>query len=296
MKTYRREIVICMLTALATLTAVWFFFGYMKKGKMVVQTDLYSLTAPSPDALLMINRPGIFSRVMLSNESVYQAFSTKLPDVFTALIQEGNDLPALLFSFHPEGVVLYAKVNENQLQTINQTVLRPRFNSFAPRQQQTGDITFTFYPDVNNRFFGYYHFNGIWVASYSKKLLEEVARQQTTGQISLSPELRKTGRKSDPNAPLNIQIESNRLNLYVTKSDSTEWRIRDKWLSADLFSSEGNICYFGSLPYFEYADTLYTPIADTLSIRLNHLFPQLQFTTQANRDSLQVLYTGCSPM
>ena len=48
MKVYRREIVIIILTALATLSAVYYFFGDMKESKELVQTDLYTLTAPEP--------------------------------------------------------------------------------------------------------------------------------------------------------------------------------------------------------------------------------------------------------
>ena len=48
MMAYKREIVIFIITALATLSAVYYFFGDMEEGKNVAQTDLYTLTAPSP--------------------------------------------------------------------------------------------------------------------------------------------------------------------------------------------------------------------------------------------------------
>lgn len=296
MKTYRREIVICIATALATLAAVWFFFGNIEREKVATQTNLYSLIAPAPDALLAVNRPGTFAKAMLSRQSVYNAFSSEIPTVFLSIIQGQKDLSFILFTFHLQGVVLYAKASNQQVESIDKAVLRPLFNSFAPQTQTKDGITFTFYSDLGSRFFGYYQYNGIWVASYSKKLLEEVARQQTTGQISLSPEIKKIYRKLGRNAPLNILIQADKLNLYVTKGDSTQWRISNKWLSADLFTSEGTICYFGCLPYSGYADTLYTPLADTLSLRLNTRYPHLKFTSQANRDSMQVLFTGCSPM
>ena len=73
MKDHRREIVIFILTALATLSAVYYFFGDMKKSKELAQTDLYTLTAPAPEAILAVNRPAVFAKVILTKEPVYQA-------------------------------------------------------------------------------------------------------------------------------------------------------------------------------------------------------------------------------
>ena len=103
--------------------------------------------------------------------------------------------------------------------------------------------------------------------------------------------LRKT---LDSNAPLNLMIQSKLLDLYVKANDSTLWRISDRWLGADLFESEGNICYFSSLPYHEPADTLFKTIGDILSVRLEQHFPQLHISSQIYEENGKVYYTGCS--
>lgn len=103
--------------------------------------------------------------------------------------------------------------------------------------------------------------------------------------------LRKT---LDSNAPLNLMIQSKLLDLYVKANDSTLWRISDRWLGADLFESEGNICYFSSLPYHEPADTLFKTIGDTLSVRLEQHFTQLHISSQIYEENGKVYYTGCS--
>ena len=285
---------ITFLTALATLSAVYYFFGDMKKSKRLEQIDLYTLTAPAPEAILAVNRPAIFAKVMLTKAPIYQAFASEIPDIYLNIIRKNPEISSLHLSFHPQGVVMYAKADNDLVQQIEENVLKPTFRSFAPQQQTRGEITFTYCPDAGNRFFGYYQHNGVWVASYSKKLLEEVAaiqRKQKDNQPKEQMQLRKT---LDNNAPLNLMIQSKRLDLYIKNNDSTLWRISDRWLAADLFESEGNICYFSSLPYPEPADTLFRTIADTLSARLEQRFPQLHISNQIYEENGKIFYTGCT--
>lgn len=294
MNAYKREIVIFIIAALATLSAVWYFFGKMEKTKTAVQTDLYTLVAPASEAILGVNRPDIFAKYILPDSSAWQAFASRIPPVYLSLIREYPGLTELLFSFHAQGVLFYTKATEAQVSRMEENFINKKFGSFAPQKQTVGEITFTYYPDTGNRFFGYYQYHGIFVASYSRKLLEEVARIQTKPIRYLLPEQETIRRSLDRNAPLNLMFESDRLNLYVTLSDSTEWHIRGRWLGADLFTSKGNLCYFGSIPYEPEADSLYSALGDTLTLRLKQLFPQLPVTSQFSIDNGQVLYTGCN--
>lgn len=294
MKTYKREIVIFILTALATLSAVYYFFGDMKEGKDVAQTDLYTLTAPSPEAILTVNRPSTFAKIILTKQPIYQAFASEIPEIFLSIIKRNTAITALQLSFHPQGVVMYAKADKNIVNHIENDILRSAFGSFEPQLQIKGDIRFTYFPTAGNRFFGYYQHNGIWVASYSKKLLEEVADIQKSHKNYLHKEQVKLRKTLDTNAPLNLMIQSEKLNLYVKTSDSTQWRVCDRWLGADLFESEGNVCFFSSLPYHAPADTLYRTITDTLSLRLEQYFPQLHFSSQSYEEGEKMYFTGCA--
>lgn len=288
----KREIVTFTIAALATLSAVWLLFGNMKEKRIAWQTDLYTLIAPASDAILAVNRPAAFSKFILSSQPTYEAFASKIPAIYLSIIRQNQELPLLLLSFHPQGIVLYAKASNSQADKIEGTI-KAAFASFAPQKQTRGNITFTYYPDTGGRFFGYYRQNGIWIASYSKKLLEEVAEVQTKGLNYLLPEQDRLRRTFDRNAPLNLMIQTDSLNLYVATTDTTAWRIKNSWLAADLFTNEGNLCYFGSLPYKASADTLYAALGDTLALRLNQAFPQLHITSQMNRENGKVYYTGC---
>lgn len=293
MKADKREIVTFVIAALATLVAVWFFLGKMQKEKDTVRTDLYTLVAPASDAILSVNRPAAFTKYILSRDSERDAFASKIPDIYLSIIQNNRNIPWLLLSFHPQGVILYAQAGNNLVGRIEKNTLQKAFGSFAPQKQKRDGITFTYYPDTGNRFFGYYQHEGIWVASYSKKLLEEVAQIQRNRQSYLLPDQDRLRKSFDKNASLNLMVQSDSLDLYVSLPDSTEWGIRKGWLGADLFMNENHLCYFGSLPYNSTADSLYTSLGDTLVLRLEQAFPQFKVSNQTARENNRMFYTGC---
>ena len=293
MKADKREIVTFIIAALATLVAVWFFLSKMQKEKETVRTDLYTLVAPASDAILSVNRPAAFTKYILSRNSERDAFASKVPDIYLSIIQNNHDLPWLLLSFHPQGVVFYAQAGNSLAGRIEKNTLQKSFGSFAPQKQKRNGITFTYYPDAGNRFFGYYQHEGIWVASYSKKLLEEVAQIQRNRQSYLFPDQDRLRHSFDRNAPLNLMVQSDSLDLYISLPDSAEWRIRKEWVGADLFMNKNHICYFGSLPYNSAADSLYTSLGDTLALRLEQAFPQFEVSNQTTRENGRVFYTGC---
>ena len=90
MKADKREIVTFTIAALATLVAVWFFLGKMQKEKKVVQTDLYTLVAPASDAILSVNRPAAFSKYILSRKPEYDAFASRIPEIYLSIIQNNT--------------------------------------------------------------------------------------------------------------------------------------------------------------------------------------------------------------
>ena len=131
------------------------------------------------------------------------------------------------------------------------------------------------------------------MASYSKKLLEEVAQIQRNRHSSLLPDQDRLRRSFDKNAPLNLMVQADSLDLYVALPDSTEWRIRNRWLGADLFMNENHLCYFGNLPYNATTDSLYAPLGDTLALRLEQAFPQFDVSNQTTWEEGRAFYTGC---
>lgn len=297
MKAYQREIVIVIIAVIATALAVWYFFGSMAKEKTIVQTNVYRMLDPSPSGLLVVNRPGVFSRMMLSQQKIKGTFAAYIPEVYLSVIEQHPSFPLVVFSFHEQGVVMYAKTDEGEAYLIHRNTLRPLFNTYRPPLQKKNGITFTYYPDAENRFLGCYYWNGVWVASYSKRLLEEAAERQwaeASDPESVSPTgIQNLVATFDRHAPLNVALPANRLDLYVQISDSLKWRIKNKWLTADVYTENGTICCMGGEPYHTALDSLYSAMADTLSLRLERFFPQLQIKTQVDIGQETVYFTSC---
>lgn len=297
MKTYQREIVIVMIAAFATALAVWYFFGSMAKEKTVVQSDVYGMLDPSPSGLLIINRPAVFTRMMLSDQKIKQVFAAYIPEIYLSVIQQNPTLPLVVFSFHPQGVVMYAKTDEGQAYLIEKKTLRSVYNTYpAPRQKKDG-IAFTYYPEVENRYLGCYYWNGVWVGSFSKRLLEEAAERQRNEVadpgFSAANGIQNFIQSLDRHAPLQVMLPADRLNLYVQVNDSLEWRIQNKWLTADIFTENGAVCCMGGEPYHAVLDTLYAAMADTLSLRLEQAFPPFHVSTQTDIGQEVVYFTSC---
>lgn len=293
MKTKKREIVIFFLSALITLMAVGFFMNNIKKKKENTQSNLFSLIAPSPQAILKINKPSDFSKYILSQPIEYTLFASTIPTIYLEIIQNHPTLEALQISFHPQGIVFYAQADEKEIEQMTKETLVKRFHSFAPQTQTISELTFTFYPDAKNNFLGCYYAQGIWVASYSRKLLEQVANTQLNPINQKHTEQKELLKTLDQYAPLNLLIPADSLNLYVSINDSTDWRIQDCWLGVELFSNENHLCYLGSIPHHPASDSLYIQLGDTLAHRLQQRYPQFTISNQTTIEKEQVFYNGC---
>ena len=187
MKADKREIVTFVIAALATLVAVWFFLGKMQKEKDTVRTDLYTLVAPASDAILSVNRPAAFTKYILSRDSERDAFASKIPDIYLSIIQNNRNIPWLLLSFHPQGVILYAQAGNNLVGRIEKNTLQKAFGSFAPQKQKgtASLLPITRIPEtvfrfiINTRAYGWQ----VTARNYSKKS----PKSNETGKVTCYP-------------------------------------------------------------------------------------------------------------
>lgn len=187
MKADKREIVTFVIAALATLVAVWFFLGKMQKEKDTVRTDLYTLVAPASDAILSVNRPAAFTKYILSRDSERDAFASKIPDIYLSIIQNNRNIPWLLLSFHPQGVILYAQAGNNLVGRIEKNTLQKGFRSFAPQKQKgtASLLPITRIPEtvfsviINTRAYGWQ----VTARNYSKKS----PKSNETGKVTCYP-------------------------------------------------------------------------------------------------------------
>ena len=188
MKADKREIVTFVIAALATLVAVWFFLGKMQKEKDTVRTDLYTLVAPASDAILSVNRPAAFTKYILSRDSERDAFASKIPDIYLSIIQNNRNIPWLLLSFHPQGVILYAQAGNNLVGRIEKNTLQKGFRLVRSAETKKGRHHFYLLPGyrkpffsviINTRAYGWQ----VTARNYSKKS----PKSNETGKVTCYP-------------------------------------------------------------------------------------------------------------
>lgn len=296
MKTYLKEILISLLALLIMSLAIWGYIRSTKIQQSNIQVDIYNIIPSDVDALVAVNRPSVFNRMILEKQVLYDIFASQIPPLFLSLIQENQQLQSLVLSFHPQGTVCYIQVGDKMKNLID-GLLENKFNAYKPLKTEADGIEFYYYPDTDSRFLGCFTYNGVWVGSYSKKLLEKVAEQQLNYLASFPEEMQQLRYSFDTNAPLNIIFPTRELNLYVLERGMPEWRITDKWLAADLFLSENNFCCYGFLPYEQTKSyAMYKSMGDTISTRIENLYSSIKLTFQINREGEHIYYTGCTPI
>lgn len=297
MRRLKEDIGIIVLSLLIAAVSASYFLGFLQREKEAETQDLYYLLPTQPKSVLAINQPTAFAHLLLEKTPGVDILQRWIPEAFLYLLRQEPETPFLLFSFHQEGVICYAKANKKQAEKLEHDILRTYFSAYEPQEETLHDIRFRYYADTGSRFLGCYQHEGVWVASYSKRLLEQVVRkqllpQEQSDEDSLSPFFRQF----DRNATANLLFPSDGWQIQVARHDTILWKYNLPWVSTDLFPSEGNICGFCSFPYAVPNDSLYEAMGDSLAIQLEALFPRLHVTPQTSQDSSEVYFTFCSPL
>lgn len=300
MSARRKDTVILVVVAALTSACMWYFYTGMDERKSISDVNPYTLVVPGPEAVLAINRPLVFEKVILPKKDIREVFSKQIPGVYADLIRDNPDLPLFLFSFYAQDLLFYAPMDGSEArQVFKQLEAR---SPFKDQRKTASLIDCRYYPETGKRFFGCYYHEGMFVASYSRKLLEQVARRQQTDSGRVIPGLKEVLETTNTNTPVNLFVPSDSLNLYVQITDITEWRIKDQWLGMNIFPSDNKLCCFHTQPYQPSLDslfyqagfsTLYQSMGDTMQARINKLFPQIKTTAQVSHDEAVAYFTIC---
>lgn len=297
MRRLKEDIGIIVLSLLIAAVSASYFLGFLQREKEAETQDLYYLLPSQPKSVLAINQPTAFAHLLLEKTPGMDILQRWIPEAFLYLLRQEPETPFLLFSFHQEGVICYAKANKKQAEKLEHDILRTYFSAYEPQEEILHDIRFRYYADTGSRFLGCYQHEGVWVASYSKRLLEQVVRKQLLPQEqSDEDELSPFFRQFDRNATANLLFPSDGWQIQVARHDTILWKYNLPWVCTDLFPSEGNVCGFCSFPYAVPNDSLYEAMGDSLAIQLEALFPRLHVTPQTSQDSSEVYFTFCSPL
>lgn len=295
MRHYLKEILISAAALLVLTLAVWAYIRSVRQEKSGVELDIFTLVPGDARALLVVNRPAVFDRMILSNQGLSRIFASEIPPVLLSVMKKSKQIQAVTFSFHPEGVVCYLQAGNRVIRSLEDD-LEDDFYGYAPISQVNGGVTYRFYPDTANLFLSTCQGSGYWIASYNRKLLEQAVSQRSVGQVWLPDDMSWLRSSFDKNALMNVVFPTHDLNLYVTLDNLSEWRVTDQWMAADLFVSEDSFCCYGSFPFYpQLRASTYKSMGDTLAQRLQALYPSLRLSFQISKENESVYYTGCTP-
>lgn len=287
----KRDIAIFLCLSVAMILAIRYFYKGMSDERSVSATDPYTLIAPTPQAVLAINRPHSFSKVMLPTPNIRKVFAQHIPEAYLSLIEENPDLSSFLIAYYPQGEILFAPADQEMAKRL----LKQWDAAFPfPAQRLEGyAIPMYYYPDTDKRFLGCYYHNGLFVASYQRKLLLLTAERERA-KATVLPEIQKAIAKSE-SSTIDLFLPGQSLDLHIQSGDTLSWSLPPQWLALDLFFSDGSLCCLNEQPYEERLDTagFYQSLRDTIRNKVGRLFPDVKTTAQVSHDEAVVYYAIC---
>lgn len=291
MKRYQKEIIGSLVVVIAIIGITSYFLHTMQREKDIEDINIYHLLAQNPTTVFSINRPQVFVSQIAGHPAIDSLFASYIPHIYLSLTDQSPAHSIPVVACYPEGIIFVTKTNRKGAKWIEKHILSPTFNTAHPVCRQQGKISFFYYPDSVNHFFGYYHFNGVLVAGNSRKLLEEVADRQIKETTTRTDSLLSITPDFDTNVPVNLAIPAALIDIHI---DSLEWKLPQKWFTTDIFASDSSICCHGDIR--QVPDSLFQPAAKAFSDKLREFFPALEVNTQIHEEEGKITYTACTPL
>lgn len=297
MKSKHIELTFSLLAIVVVTVAVLYFLKGIKNEKLSESADLFTLVPTDCYTFIYIDRAGHFSK-LLRLPLARQIFNTALPENYCSIIEQTKGNVSFLIAFCPEGILLYGNPGNNQMKSIRKEVLEKMSTGYSPMQQEYGESKLLYYPGKGKSFLGYSYQKGIFICSYNKKLLEKSVLQQRHALIRPSMAIETLRKKLNRNNPANIFFQTKKYKLNIFPDSLISPSVTEGWLGADLSTHQNELCIFGNLPIREesritFPDSLYHSLADTLVVKLTHLFPTLRITSQITSDNGELYYSAC---
>lgn len=283
-----------MLAIIAIAIAGMRFFGDIQNEKRLNAINLFRLIKPECKSILCINKGSHFSE-LLQQPIVDSVFVHTYPSVLLSFIKKIPASQLYIIASYEEGYLLYGKVNRHELALLRKQV----FDTLSPFPAQefntTAGIKVYFYALAGKRFFGYYVYNGVLVAGYSRRLLEKSAlliNSNSNNTASLWLPLEKK-RNTQAMATLFFPVETLQLSLRV---DSSEKKIPQRWIAADLSVDKEQFCCNGNTPFVKMADSLYVQLSENIKNSLEQKYPLLRITSTLEQDESRIYYSVCGSL
>jgi len=274
MKAYRTEIVIAILCLVAIVGIVIFYLLRMDSDARVDRVDVYDLILPDAQAVLSINRPKEFIAMLKEQPQLNAYFREVLPDESFRLLYDLRYAPVLLV-YYSQHVALYYPFHDMPGE---KNACFPERYSVSVKKE---GVSFEFYPQQSTKYWGCYLYKGVYVASYSRKLLEAIAEVHRHGTGKCPLPIKRIKDRFDKNALFNAS--------FHTAADK-------EWLPMDVFIHEKQVCSLLNYPVSFDSDSLITEALDSFSRQMEQLIPGLTIQSDYSKGDSVVYYTFCTSL
>ena len=232
-----KNILIALFSVLLIAGVAWGGYGMMfdmQQKKTRYETDLYSLVPLEAKALVYFhNRQAFFA-----NPFVETASATVWDGLLNDLI-----VNEALLSLHSEGAILYIKASQEDMERLL-TPVKSDFetHTIAESGTEVSVITLT-----DDRFLCYFYYQGVWIGSLRKRLIDRVAKHLAAGASLRGDSLFVSALNGlGPKVAANILINTDSTG-YFRDPSSPESFIHPikKWVGCDLSTVDGKIWFSG---------------------------------------------------
>jgi len=230
MKKHFKEILYTAGFLICIVLSLVFYSLKTNLAKTRIKEDILAIAAQNAIGLIRLNQPSFFWMYEQEYPLIQACWRPYIPLYVKKLAQATGHHSPILLSFYP---------NKSSLCFIKAKTERTfdaEFGGYPPITQTIGKLTINYYPLINGSFLGVFNHHGFYVASTTRTILENLAKQLQTGKTI--PALGFKKKDWDKNAPINIWLKASAFSLSEMGEN----------ILADVFVSDTSFCSISPLP------------------------------------------------
>lgn len=295
MKRAVRDIVWILLLAAIALTGIHSLSHKMHTARNIDEANPLALITGAPQAVLCLHQPQTLQLMLPSMPAVQRLLHAYLPESTRYPLEQMEEAPPITLVYYPQSELWMATLTEREAKQLWKRL--DEGHHFAAEKQKELTLPVRYYPELGNRFLGCYYHQGLFVASYDRRLLRETIKQhlQLRPTDGIATELQAIVPATSA-TPLRLLLPSEKL---FPASALHERKPTHAWLSLPFFFNEGNLCCSLAWPLPSHLpDSLLEkewllPLRDSLSLRLQPLLPGVETNLQATLEEQTAYFSLC---
>lgn len=200
------------------------------RAKVRLKEDILAVAAQNAIGLIRLNQPSFFWMFEQEYSQIKACWRPYIPPYVKKLAQATGHHTPILLSFYPD---------KSFLCFIKAKTERPfdaEFGGYPPIIQTIGNLKINYYPLMSSSFLGVFNYHGFYVASTTRTILENLAKQLQTSKAI--PALGFNKKDWDKNAPINVWLKASAFSLSEMGEN----------ILANVFITDTSFCSISPLP------------------------------------------------